>query len=192
MQFETDQWWRWRESLIRSLRYLTCTRLDILYVVSLVIRYMESPTKSYWNAAKRILRYLKGTTNFGLLYSKSNEFKLATHSDSDWAGDKDDRNNITSFIFFFWEIQLSLGVPESNLSWPCQCEAEFVVATACVPHAIWLRRLMKELKMTQQDSIEICVDNKFTMALRIQCSITEVNTLKQGFILFENALNKRK
>jgi hypothetical protein len=64
------------KSLVGSLRYLTCTRPDILYGVGLVSRYMESPTTTHLKGAKRILRYVKGTIDFGLLYPSSNEFKL--------------------------------------------------------------------------------------------------------------------
>ncbi|KAH9670830.1 hypothetical protein KPL70_017126 [Citrus sinensis] len=78
------------KSLVGSLRYLTCTRPDILYVVGLVSRYMENPKTTHFKAAKRILRYIKGTINFGLLYSFSNDYKLIGYSDSDWGGDVDD------------------------------------------------------------------------------------------------------
>jgi hypothetical protein len=70
-------------SLVESLRYLTCTRSNILYGVGLVSRYMESPTITHLKAAKRILRYAKGTIDFGLLYPSFNEFKLVDYSDSD-------------------------------------------------------------------------------------------------------------
>ncbi|KAG6486751.1 hypothetical protein ZIOFF_055330 [Zingiber officinale] len=85
------------KSLIGSLRYLTCTRPDILYAVGLVSRYMEDPTTTHLKIAKRILRYIKGTIYFGLLYSTSNHFKLEGYSDSDWGGDIDDRKSTTGF-----------------------------------------------------------------------------------------------
>ncbi|KAG6466231.1 hypothetical protein ZIOFF_075949 [Zingiber officinale] len=88
------------KSLVGSLRYLTCTRPDILYVAGLVSRYMEDPTTTHLKIAKRILRYIKGTIDFGLLYSTSNHFKLEGYSDSDWGGDIDDRKSTTGFVFF--------------------------------------------------------------------------------------------
>jgi hypothetical protein len=57
-------------SLIESLRYLTGTRPDIMFVVSVASRYMEIPRTSHWKAAKKILRYVRGTINLGLHYSK--------------------------------------------------------------------------------------------------------------------------
>ncbi|XP_042374969.1 uncharacterized mitochondrial protein AtMg00810-like [Zingiber officinale] len=70
------------KSLVGSLRYLTCTRSDILYAVGLVCRYMEDPTTTHLKIAKRILRYIKG------------------YSDSDCGGDIDDRKSTTGFVFF--------------------------------------------------------------------------------------------
>ena len=70
------------KSLVGSLRYLTYTKLDILYGVGLVSRYMETPGQSHLNAAKRILRYIKGTLNEGMFYSSSKYFKLFGYSNS--------------------------------------------------------------------------------------------------------------
>ncbi|KAG6437197.1 hypothetical protein SASPL_102108 [Salvia splendens] len=70
--------------------YEDTERPDILYATGLVSRYMENPTTSNFKAAKRILRYLRGTIDYGLFYSQSNDFKLVGYSDSDWAGDNDD------------------------------------------------------------------------------------------------------
>jgi hypothetical protein len=71
------------KSLVKSLRYLTCTRPNILYEVGLISRYMETPDQSHLNAAKRILRYIKGTINEGMFYTSSNTFNLVGYSDSD-------------------------------------------------------------------------------------------------------------
>ena len=64
------------KSLIGSLRYLTCTRPNILYVVGLVSHYMETPTTTHLKATKRILRYTKGTIDFGLFYSSSKYHRI--------------------------------------------------------------------------------------------------------------------
>ncbi|XP_065879565.1 uncharacterized mitochondrial protein AtMg00810-like [Euphorbia lathyris] len=152
-------------SLVGSLRYLTCTRPDILYAVGLVSRYMEAPTVPHWNAAKRILRYVKGTTNLGLLYSKSDDFKLVGYSDSDWAGDKDDRKSTTGFVFFLGDTAFTWSSKKQPIVTLSTCKAEYVAATSCVCHAIWLRKLLKEFQMSQNDPTEIFIDNKSALAL---------------------------
>ncbi|KAJ4709756.1 Retrovirus-related Pol polyprotein from transposon TNT 1-94 [Melia azedarach] len=102
------------KSLVGCLRYLTCTRPDILYATGLVSRYMKTPTTTHFKAVKRILRYLKGTTNFGLFYLCSDNFELVGYSDSDWAGDTDDRKSTTGFVFFMGGTRFHLDVKEAT------------------------------------------------------------------------------
>lgn len=153
------------KSLIGSLRYLTCTRPDILYAVGVVSRYMEAPTTTHFKAAKRILRYIKGTTNFGLHYYSSDNYNIVGYSDSDWSGDLDDRKSTTGFVFFMGDTAFTWMSKKQPIVTLSTCEAEYVAATSCVCHAIWLRNLLKELKMPQEEPMEICVDNKSALAL---------------------------
>uniref|UniRef100_A0A2N9G770 Integrase catalytic domain-containing protein n=1 Tax=Fagus sylvatica TaxID=28930 RepID=A0A2N9G770_FAGSY len=153
------------KSLVGSLRYLTCTRPDILYGVGLVSRYMEAPTMTHLKTAKRILRYVKGTLDFGLLYSPSKEFKLFGYSDSDWAGDMDDRKSTTGFVFYMGDTTFTWTSKKQPIVTLSTCEAEYVAATSSVCHAVWLRSLLKELHMSQEEATEIFVDNKSALAL---------------------------
>jgi len=72
------------KQIVGSFRYLTCTRPDICYVVGLVSRYMELPQQVHLQVVKRIIRYIKGTTTFGLFYSSSKKIKIVRYSNSDW------------------------------------------------------------------------------------------------------------
>jgi Reverse transcriptase (RNA-dependent DNA polymerase) len=75
-------------SLIGSLRYLTFTRPDIMFAIDVASRYMESPMTSHWKTIKMILRYVRGTIDIGLYYSKTISFKFVDYSNSDWCGDR--------------------------------------------------------------------------------------------------------
>ncbi len=74
-------------------------RLDLAYVVSVLSQFMTQPHENHWLAAKGVLRYLQGTSNFGILYSDSFDVSLTTYTDSDWGGNLDDRRSITSYAF---------------------------------------------------------------------------------------------
>jgi hypothetical protein len=74
---------------VGSLIYLTTTGLDISFVVGILSRFMQKPCKGHWCVAKRVIRYLKGNQEFGLKYSKVEDFKLVGHEDSDFDGDKE-------------------------------------------------------------------------------------------------------
>ncbi|KAM1182925.1 hypothetical protein ACFX19_001361 [Malus domestica] len=126
---------------------------------------MENPTTTHLKTAKRILRYLKGTVNFGLFYSSSSNYKLVGYSDSDWAGDSDDRKSTTGFVFFMGDTAFTWMSKKQPIVTLSTCEAEYVVATSCVCHAIWLRNLLKELSIPQEELTEIYVDNKSAIAL---------------------------
>ena len=76
--------------LVWSLIYLTTTRPDLAYSVSVLRKFMSKPLESHWVAAKSVLRYLCGTSNYGILYTDSVDVTLAGFLDSDWAGNLDD------------------------------------------------------------------------------------------------------
>ncbi|KAE8734503.1 hypothetical protein F3Y22_tig00000764pilonHSYRG00191 [Hibiscus syriacus] len=131
----------------------------------LVSRYMESPTTTHFKAAKRILHYLKGTIDFGLFYSVSNDYKLVGYSNSDWGRDIDNRMSTTGFVFFMGDIAFTWMSKKQPIVTLFTCEAEYVAATSCVCHAIWLRNLLKEIGLIQEEPIKVCVDNKSAIAL---------------------------
>ena len=152
-------------SLVGSLRYLTCTRPDISYSVGVVSRFMEEPKYTHWKAIKRILRYIKGTVSLGLFYSKSNEYKLMGYSDSDWCGDIDDRKSTSGYVFYLGDTAFTWVSKKQPIVTLSTCEAEYVAASWCVCHAIWLRNLLRELKLPQHEATEIRVDNKSAIEL---------------------------
>lgn len=85
--------------VVGSLMYLTATRPNLMYGVSLISRFMANPTKTHWFAAKRILRYLKGTTELGIYCKKEESTNVVAYTDSDFAGDIDDRKSTSDFVF---------------------------------------------------------------------------------------------
>ena len=126
---------------------------------------MEHPTTTHFKAAKRILRYIKCTINFGLYYSISEDYRLVGYSDSDWGGDVDDRKSTSGFVFFIGETAFTWMSKKQPIVTLFTCEAEYVAATSCVCHAIWLRNLLKELNLPQEEPTKIFVDNRSAIAL---------------------------
>ena len=86
-------------SMVGSLMYLTATRPNMMHVVSLISRSIESPKDSHWQAGKRILRYVNGTKGYGILYTTNDEFKLIGYTSSDWARSINDRNSTSKYVF---------------------------------------------------------------------------------------------
>ena len=101
------------KSLVGSLRQLICTRPNILFGAGLLSRNIEVPTMTHLKTTKRILHYMTSTLDFGLLYSPSKVFKLVGYSNSDQAGDTDDRKSDSGFVFYRVIMHLH-GHPRSN------------------------------------------------------------------------------
>ena len=159
------------KSLVGSLRYLTCTRPDILFLMGICSRFMEAPTTSHLKVVKRILRYIKGTIDYGMFYSSSEDFKLVGYNDIDWARDFDDNKSTTGFLFFLGDTAFTWSSKKQPIVTLSTCEAEYVTATSCVCHALWVRSMLKEIQMPQEDATEIYVDNKSTIDLAKKSSL---------------------
>ena len=117
-------------SIVGSLIFLTHTRLDITYSVSLVSRYMKNPSEIHMKAAKRILRYVNGTKEFGILYSSSESFILIGYTNSDWAGSVDDRKSTSGYVFHMGSGAISWASKKQPVVALSTAEAEYVAATA--------------------------------------------------------------
>src|SRR4051812_39083963 len=86
--------------MIGSLLYLTASRPDILFCVCLCARFQSDPIESHLTVVKRILRYLIGTTNVGLVYRRSEEYNLVEFCDADYAGDRIERKSTSGSCKF--------------------------------------------------------------------------------------------
>lgn len=152
-------------SLVGCLLYLTATRPDIMFGVSLLSRFMHCCNEAHLKAAKRVLRYIKGTANFGVMFESGKELKLEGYSDSDWAGSLDDMKSTSGYLFtlgsgmFCWSSKKQQTIAQST------AEAEYIAAAGTVNQAIWLRKLLHDLNETQDEATEIWVDNQSAVAI---------------------------
>jgi hypothetical protein len=85
--------------LVGSLMYLVKRRLNIFYAVNRLSQAMVKPTKLFWKAGKNVLRYLRGTSEYGLWYRQIDEVNLHGFTDADWAGSPTDRKSTSRGIF---------------------------------------------------------------------------------------------
>ena len=108
------------QSLVGSLRYLTCTRAYLSLSVGIISWFMEESIYSHWKALKRVLRYIQQTVQLGLFYSKAEDYKLVGYFDSDWCGDIDDPKSTSGYVSS-WATQYLLGFQRNNRSWHSRC-----------------------------------------------------------------------
>ena len=144
------------QSAVGKLLYLsTCSRPDIAFAVSKVARYTSKPTVEHWKAVKHIFRYLVGTINHGILFSRSSSSECIRYSDADWGGELDDRKSTSGFIYQIGEGPASWSSRKQNSVALSTSEAEYVALASAAQEAIWLRQLMSELTKTPIKTITI-------------------------------------
>jgi hypothetical protein len=154
-------------SLVGSLIFATQTRPDIQFAVGLVVQFSKNPGIQHLSACKRILRYLKGTSNFCLELGRRNEGKinLVGWSDASWAQDVDTRRSVGGYVF---------SIDDSSVSWSSKrqpsiamstLEAEYIASANATKEAIWLHTILKELDFPQRTSTVINADNLGCIAL---------------------------
>ena len=104
------------QSAVGSLLHLSvvATRPDITYAVNNVAKFSANPSAEHWTAMKRITRYLRGTSKFGIEYAKQSAAQCVGFSDSDWGGDVDDRKNLRLSISNCWRMYVSAGEAKSK------------------------------------------------------------------------------
>jgi hypothetical protein len=154
-------------SLVGSLLYVaTGTRPDISFAVCQLSRSLEHPTEEHWNAAIRVLRYLKSTATTGICYrSRPGNIKLCAYSDADWATNKDNRRSTSgvmvmmnkSPVIFKSKLQHSVALSTA--------EAEYVALSLCVQEIVWTTNLLKEMNIRVELPVVVHEDNQSAIAI---------------------------
>ncbi|KAL8104868.1 hypothetical protein AgCh_028873 [Apium graveolens] len=152
-------------SLVGSLMYLTATRPDITYGVSLISRFMEQPKKTHWEAGKRILRYVRGTLGDGIYYQKGNDTKVIGYCDSDWAGSIDDSKSTSGNVFFTGSSAITWMSKKQQVVALSTAEAEYISLSLASCQALWITWVLEDLKHATKESPIIYCDNKSAIAL---------------------------
>ena len=146
---------------IGSLMYaMVCTKPDLTYVVNIISRFMHNPGKAHSEAIKRILRYLKGSLDLGLVFDqhRADPGGAVGYVDADYGGDLDRRMSLSAYIFTLCGFAISWYSSLQAIAVLSTTEAEYIVATEGMKEAIWLRGLVSELGL-QQDVLVIFCDS---------------------------------
>ena len=144
--------------MIRSLLYLTVSRLDIMFSVGVCARFQSNPKESHVSAVKRIFRYLSGTKNLGLWYPKGTHIDLLSYSDADWAGCTIDRKNTSGTCHFLGFALVSWFSKKQATVALSTAEAEYISAASCCAQVLWMMQTLKDLGLCY-DHVPILCDN---------------------------------
>ena len=129
------------------------TRLDIAFGVSLVSNFISRPNKSHWEVVKRMLRYLKGSMDVGLVYKQQEDkrFCLEGYCDSDYAASLDKRRSLIGYTFTFGGNIISWKSNLQHIVALSMTESEYISLIKAIKEAMWLQGIIKELGFVQHE-----------------------------------------
>ncbi|KAG7559036.1 Integrase catalytic core [Arabidopsis thaliana x Arabidopsis arenosa] len=177
-------------AMIGSLLYLTASRPDLCFSVGVCARYQANPKQSHLNAVKRILKYVKGTTDYGLYYSKQTNQNLVGFCDADWAGNLDDRRSTTGGCFFLGNNLISWHSKKQSSVSLSTAEAEYIAMGSCCTQLLWMKQMLLDYGMISNTLLVYC-DNMSSINISknpVQHSRTKHIDIRHHFIreLVEN------
>ena len=151
--------------LVGALAWLALgTRPDIAFATSSLTHFSHNPGHAHWEAAKHILRYLKGTRGWRLTLG-GKMVQIASYTDADWGSDWDNRQSISAYI---------VKIGDSAVSWKSKkqlcialslTEAEYMALCQAVKESVWMVNFLKDLGISVQDSMVVNADNQGSIAL---------------------------
>ncbi|KAJ9548880.1 hypothetical protein OSB04_021423 [Centaurea solstitialis] len=171
-------------AMIGSLLYLTASRPDIVFSTGVCARYQCDPHDSHLKAVKRILRYLKGTPDFGLWYPKGSSFELIGYTDSDHAGCKLDRKSTSGACQFLGNKLVSWSSRKQNCVSLSTAEAEYIAAACCCSQVLWMKTQLADFGYTM-NQIPIYCDSQSAIQITanpVQHSKTKHIDIRYHFI----------
>ena len=151
------------QECVGTLQYLaTWTRPDLQFCTNELSKHMSNPGIKHWHAAKRVLRYLKGTSSLGLTYSRGlpNPNRLIAYADADWATCPETRRSISAFVVLLNGAAIAWKSKKQGAVATSSSEAEFVSASKAADELVWQRRLMTDLGFPQPGPTPLYEDNR--------------------------------
>ncbi|CAA7029216.1 unnamed protein product [Microthlaspi erraticum] len=138
-------------SAVGSIMYaMIGSRPDLAYGIGLVSRFMSRPGSIHWEAVKWLLRYIKGSLDVELLYTKDKNLDIQGYCDSDYAADLDKRRSISGYVFTVGGNVVSWKSNLQRVAALSTTEAEYIALTEAVKEGIWLRGLLQDFGFKQE------------------------------------------
>uniref|UniRef100_A0A2N9FJA4 Integrase catalytic domain-containing protein n=1 Tax=Fagus sylvatica TaxID=28930 RepID=A0A2N9FJA4_FAGSY len=151
-------------SMVGALHYLTFTRPDISFAVHQVCQYMSAPTTTHLAAAKRVLRYIRGTLHHGIEFTPG-PLSLSAYTDADWAGDPDDRRSTSGFLIYLGSNAITWSAKKQPTVSRSSTESEYRALAFASAELCWIRTLLKDLGIFISDTPILWCDNVSALAI---------------------------
>nr|XP_020172578.1 uncharacterized mitochondrial protein AtMg00810-like [Aegilops tauschii subsp. strangulata] len=146
-------------SLASALQYLMITRPELAYAVQQVCLHMHDPRAGHLALLKRVLRYVRGSTDLGLHLHASANLELRAYTDADWAGCPDTRRSTSGYCIYLGDALVSWSSKRQATVSRSSAEAEYRAVANAVAECVWLRQLLGELLCPVRSATLIFCDN---------------------------------
>ncbi|GKA49539.1 retrovirus-related pol polyprotein from transposon TNT 1-94 [Tanacetum coccineum] len=147
-------------SLVGALQYLTITRPDLSYAVNQASQFLHAPTDAHFQSVKRILRYVKGTITYGLIFRRPHSNSILGYSDADWARCIETRRSTYGYSIFLGGNLVSWSAKKQPTVSRSSCESEYRAMANTAAEIIWITHLLRELHALPPDRPTLLCDNK--------------------------------
>jgi hypothetical protein len=182
--------------MIGSLMYLTNTRPNICFAVNTLSEYMVEPKHVHLIATKHVMRYLKGTIEYGIKYDLDCEFKLQGYFDLVWDGSVTDRKSTSGCCFSLGSGMITWFSRKQTSVALSTTEAKYMEACLTCIEGVWLRKLLSGLLDIELDATTICCDNQSCIKLSVnpvfhdKSKVLNYIALEAIFPIVTNHVNK--
>ncbi|GKD83408.1 hypothetical protein Tco_1350247 [Tanacetum coccineum] len=147
----------WFRSMVGSLMYVIASRPDLVFDVCICARYQASPTKKHLEAIKRVFRYLRGTINWGLWYTKDTAMALTAYADADHACCQDTRRSMSGSAQFLRDKLVSWSLKKQKSIAISTLEAEYIAMSGCCAQILWMRSHVGIKSLLEVTAAKVCV-----------------------------------
>jgi hypothetical protein len=146
--------------LIGRLLYLTITRPDLVYSIHVLSQFMSQPRQPHFDAATKVLHYIKSAPSLGLFFPASSDFKLKAFCDADWAACPDTRKSVTGFCLFLGDSLVSWKSKKQQTISRSSAEAEYRSMAVSCCEIMWIKSLLSDLQVPFHQSALLYCDSK--------------------------------
>ncbi|XP_075633883.1 secreted RxLR effector protein 161-like [Castanea sativa] len=171
-------------SMIGCLLYLTASHSNISFSVGVRAKFQANPKISHLTVVKRIIKYVNGTSDFGLFFSKESNVSLVRYSDADWIGNADDKKTPTRWCFYVGTNLVAWMSKKQSSVFLSTVEAKCIATGSFRSQLLWMKKSLGDYGISQ-DTIIVYCDNSSAIVISknpVQHSRTKHIEIKYHFI----------
>ena len=146
--------------IVGRLVYLTITRPDLSYCVHVLSQVMHQPREEHWNAAMRVIRYLKGSPGQGIMLRADSDLQIRAFCDSDWCGCPLTRRSLSAYVVLLGNSSVVWRTKKQDTVSHSSAESEYRAMSDALKELKWLKRLLADLGVKHDSPMDLYCDSK--------------------------------